>query len=84
MNDGEAVGGASAPMDLAGRVTEHAQVARDLIDEVAPASQVIVLHQGRVVADGTRDAILTETQTPDISAAFAKLTKTKAKGEAAA
>ena len=58
--------------------------ATHLIDEVKPASQVIVLHQGEVVADGTRDAILAATGAENIGAAFAKLTKAKAEGEAAA
>lgn len=59
--------------------------ATHLIDEVAPANQVIVLHQGEVVADGTRETILSETGTEDIGAAFAKLTQAKkAEGDAAA
>lgn len=55
--------------------------ATHLIDEVAPANQVIVLHQGQVIADGSRESILSETGTADIGAAFAHLTK--AKGAAA-
>lgn len=58
--------------------------ATHLIDEVSPASQVIVLHHGAVVADGAREAILAETGTEEIGAAFAKLTKAKVEGEAAA
>ncbi|WP_342779187.1 ABC transporter ATP-binding protein [Denitrobaculum tricleocarpae] len=51
--------------------------ATHLIDEVTPAKQVVVLHHGKVVADGTHDAVLAATGATDIAAAFASLTQAK-------
>ncbi len=48
--------------------------ATHLIDEVTPAKQVVVLHHGRVAADGSHDALLATTGSKDIGGAFAALT----------
>jgi ABC-2 type transport system ATP-binding protein len=48
--------------------------ATHLIDEVYPRDRVIVLHQGRIRADGGVDAILAQTGTESIGAAFDALT----------
>lgn len=50
--------------------------ATHLIDEVTPAKQVVVLHHGRIAANGTHDEVLAATAAPDIAAAFASLTRT--------
>ncbi len=49
--------------------------ATHLIDEVTPAKQVVVMHHGKVVADGTHDEVLSTTGAGDIGAAFAALTQ---------
>jgi ABC-2 type transport system ATP-binding protein len=54
--------------------------ATHLIDEVTPDSQVVVLHHGKVSADGQRDDLLAATQTQSIGAAFAHLTQEKTGG----
>ena len=54
--------------------------ATHLIDEVTPAKQVIVMHHGEVVADGTHDALLADSGSTDIGEAFAKLTRAKPAG----
>ncbi|MBP1842947.1 ABC-2 type transport system ATP-binding protein [Rhizobium petrolearium] len=48
--------------------------ATHLIDEVGQADQVLVLDQGRLVADGQVSTILSETGTETINQAFSKLT----------
>lgn len=48
--------------------------ATHLIDEVAPSDRVIVLHKGRIVGEGTPDALATATGTASLGEAFAKLT----------
>jgi ABC-2 type transport system ATP-binding protein len=58
--------------------------ATHLIDEVADDDQVIVLHQGQVLADGPAAKVVADCGTPDIRAAFTKLTGTaQTTGEAA-
>ncbi len=52
--------------------------ATHLIDEAEEDSRIIVLHQGRVLADGARDTVVSETGTADIREAFDKLTARKA------
>ena len=52
--------------------------ATHLIDEAEADSRIIVLHQGRVLADGARDSVVAETGTADIREAFDKLTARKA------
>lgn len=78
---------ATVGLDIGARqgILEHvARLCRDeglavlwathLIDEVLPESQVIVLHQGRVLAAGPRDRVVAETGAHDIRAAFLALT----------
>lgn len=48
--------------------------ATHLIDEVDASARVIVLQQGRVLAEGTRMAVCDAAGTPDIAAAFDRLT----------
>jgi ABC-2 type transport system ATP-binding protein len=58
--------------------------ATHLIDEVADDDQVIVLHQGRVLADGRAAKVVADCGAPDIRAAFTSLTGTaQSTGEAA-
>jgi ABC-2 type transport system ATP-binding protein len=49
--------------------------ATHLVDEVDPTDNVVVLHRGRVLADGAVSHILAETGEPDIRSAFIKLTR---------
>jgi ABC-2 type transport system ATP-binding protein len=48
--------------------------ATHLIDEVQPDSRVIVLHQGRILANGPRDDVVASVQTPNLAEAFDRLT----------
>ena len=58
--------------------------ATHLIDEVLPDSRVVVLHQGKVLASGTRDQVTSETGASDIRDAFSLLTREpRAAGNAA-
>ncbi|MFL5097313.1 MAG: ABC transporter ATP-binding protein [Xanthobacteraceae bacterium] len=47
--------------------------ATHLIDEVAATDDVIVLHQGRLLAHGAVSRVVADTKVPDIRAAFAAL-----------
>ena len=49
--------------------------ATHLIDEVLPDSQVIVLHEGRILADGPREDVVASTGGDNIRDAFAELTR---------
>jgi ABC-2 type transport system ATP-binding protein len=49
--------------------------ATHLIDEVLPQDDVVVLHQGQVLAHDTAAEIVAATQTDDIRSAFTKLTQ---------
>jgi ABC-2 type transport system ATP-binding protein len=48
--------------------------ATHLFDEIAPGDDVVVLHQGRVLARGELADVLKQTGTQDINAAFMRLT----------
>ena len=48
--------------------------ATHLIDEVGAEDQVILLHQGRILAQGDGDAICAKAKTSDLRGAFTKLT----------
>jgi ABC-2 type transport system ATP-binding protein len=50
--------------------------ATHLIDEVNPGDDVVVLHQGRVLAHGDVEAVARAADAPNIRAAFTKLTGT--------
>ena len=50
--------------------------ATHLFDEVEPTDLIVVLHKGRVLFTGTVPELLSETQTPNVSDAFRKLTGT--------
>lgn len=47
--------------------------ATHLIDEIAAGDRVVVLHQGRVLAAGTREAIIAQANTSTIAEAFRRL-----------
>jgi ABC-2 type transport system ATP-binding protein len=48
--------------------------ATHLVDEVEPTDQVVVLHRGRVVSQGTAEALLRETGGKSVHEAFSLLT----------
>jgi ABC-2 type transport system ATP-binding protein len=58
--------------------------ATHLIDEVAEDDSVMVLHEGKVRADGTLAEVLRRAGAASIGEAFAKLTGAKLTGENAA
>ena len=49
--------------------------ATHLIDEAEGDTRIIVLHQGRILADGTRQAVLSKTAAPSMKDAFDTLTR---------
>src|SRR5262249_33823489 len=55
--------------------------ATHLIDEVTEDAQVLVLHKGKILADGPVGAILARTGAPTMRAAFDDLTREKPAGE---
>jgi len=57
--------------------------ATHLIDEVADSDQVVVLHQGRVLADGLVPRVIADCGARDIRDAFTRLTRSEATNEAA-
>ena len=50
--------------------------ATHLIDEIMPGDRVLVLHQGKLVADGTPAEIMQQTGATDLAQAFNALTST--------
>jgi ABC-2 type transport system ATP-binding protein len=50
--------------------------ATHLIDEVGPQDQVVVLHKGRVLAQGDVQSVIAGAQAADIRDAFGRLTQT--------
>jgi ABC-2 type transport system ATP-binding protein len=61
--------------ELAGSGRTAVLWATHLIDEIKPTDQLVVLHAGKVRADGTVNEVLEATVAADIGAAFAKLTE---------
>ena len=53
--------------------------ATHLIDEVEAEDQVIVLHQGRILAQGDGAAICAKAKASDLRGAFTKLTAADAR-----
>lgn len=51
--------------------------ATHLIDEVGDGDDVVVLHNGRVLAKGAISSVVAAAGTPDIGSAFTKLTQTE-------
>jgi len=49
--------------------------ATHLVDEIEPADQVVVLSEGRVVAQGTAGSLPTSTGQPDLAYAYTALTR---------
>ena len=49
--------------------------ATHLIDEVLPQSLVVILHRGRILAEGTRDQVVAEAGENDIRETFLRLTR---------
>ena len=52
--------------------------ATHLFDEIVPSDDLVVLHQGRVLAHGPVARIVADTGTQDINASFKRLTETAA------
>ena len=52
--------------------------ATHLFDEILPGDDLVVLHQGRVLAHGRGARIIAEAKAPDLHSAFARLTGTSA------
>ena len=52
--------------------------ATHLLDEIDPADHVVVLHQGKVLADGSADELVAGTQAKDMREAFTRLTGARA------
>jgi ABC-2 type transport system ATP-binding protein len=48
--------------------------ATHLFDEIVPSDELVVLHQGRVLAHGKVSRIIDETAAQNVGAAFARLT----------
>lgn len=48
--------------------------ATHLIDEVAPTDRIAILHKGKILFEGGVPALLKQTETEDVGAAFRKLT----------
>jgi ABC-2 type transport system ATP-binding protein len=57
--------------------------ATHLFDEIAPSDDLVVLHQGRVLAHGEVRRVIAEAGAQDINAAFMRLTGAVAGGSAA-
>jgi ABC-2 type transport system ATP-binding protein len=62
--------------DLVARETIGVLWATHLIDEVSAKDDVVVLHQGKLLAHGNVASVMRQTGTDSIRAAFAKLTGT--------
>lgn len=52
--------------------------ATHLVDEVVPGNRVVILHRGRVLADGELTALLRDSGEPDVGALFSRLTRAAA------
>jgi ABC-2 type transport system ATP-binding protein len=52
--------------------------ATHLFDEIIPSDDLVVLHQGQVLAHGPVARIIADTATQDINASFKRLTETAA------
>jgi ABC-2 type transport system ATP-binding protein len=53
--------------------------ATHLFDEIMPSDDLVVLHQGRVLANGQVSRVLADAGAPDVNTAFAKLTEAATK-----
>jgi ABC-2 type transport system ATP-binding protein len=58
--------------------------ATHLVDEIADSDDLIVLHQGRMLAHGSVADVLAQTGEPDVRAAFTRLTAAKGSDAGAA
>lgn len=76
-------------LDIASRASLLAEVRRlvqvegigvlwatHIIEEIEPVDRVVVLHRGRVRAEGAVDAVVAQAAAPDLSAAFLKIVGT--------
>jgi ABC-2 type transport system ATP-binding protein len=52
--------------------------ATHLLDEIGPGDDLVILHHGRVLAQGPVARIIADAGTQDINAAFMRLTATAA------
>jgi ABC-2 type transport system ATP-binding protein len=50
--------------------------ATHLLDEIAPSDELVVLHQGRILARGQVERVIAEAGSRDLNAAFMRLTGT--------
>lgn len=57
--------------------------ATHLIDEVVPGNRVVILHRGRVLAEGELEELLRDSGQPDIGALFTALTRADPPGRSA-
>ena len=57
--------------------------ATHLLDEIVPSDDLIVLHQGRMLANGKVARIVSEAQARDLHSAFVQLTQTDLRSEEA-
>ena len=55
--------------DASARVLVH------LVDEVLPEAQVVILHKGRILAQGAHEELLAISGAGDIRTAFTQLTR---------
>ena len=50
--------------------------ATHLLDEIVPSDDLVILHQGRILADGKVAGIVAKAKAPDLISAFARMTET--------
>ena len=57
--------------------------ATHLLDEIVPSDDLVILHQGRILAKGKVARIVVEAKAGDLHSAFRQLTETGAESEEA-
>jgi ABC-2 type transport system ATP-binding protein len=55
--------------------------ATHLFDEIVPSDDLVILHQGRILAEGKVARIVAEAKAPDLHSAFVRLTETGSRSE---
>jgi ABC-2 type transport system ATP-binding protein len=56
--------------------------ATHLFDEIKPSDDLIILHQGRIIAEGKVDFIVAKASARDLNSVFVQLTETRPGSEA--